>query len=142
MNIPDPAILRKAIAIKTELEHLEQRLHELLLEASPKDSRMISKIIEKPLHTLTEEMAPTDKKEDEEKKYSSESANPQDIVGVLSSSGIDHENLLLVDDDGNEQLALISKEEANPSEVRPEPEFSLKESCYLPPESPDGSSVS
>jgi len=139
MNIPDPAILRKAIAIKTELEHLEHSLHELLAEASPKDSLMVSKIIEKPLHALTEEVAPIFNSEDEEKNSVDETTNPQDIVGMLSSSKPHHEHLLLVDDSGEEQLALASQEENNPSDVIPESEFTLKESCYLPPESLEGS---
>ena len=139
MNIPDPAILRKAIAIKTELEHLEHCLHELLAEASPKDSLMVSKIIEKPLHAITEEVAPIFKCEDEEKNSVDETTSPQDIVGMLSSSKPHHEHLLLVDDSGEEQLALASQEESNPSDVIPESEFSLKESCYLPPESLEGS---
>lgn len=55
MNIPDPAILRKAIVIKTEIERLEHQLHELFASASSQDSAMVSMLLQKPLRGISEE---------------------------------------------------------------------------------------
>lgn len=56
MNIPDPVFLRKAIEIKTEIEHIESQLHELLNGASSKNAAIVSKIIKKPLRTISQEV--------------------------------------------------------------------------------------
>ncbi|MFZ4115990.1 MAG: hypothetical protein ACOYK6_04595 [Chthoniobacterales bacterium] len=131
MTIPNPTILRKAIAIKAELEQLEHRLEELLtkeLKGSSQDlvrketlksSKKIQKSWNAPFEetsfSLAEETLPEVKKEHEEEAVAHEVAHEfttdHEVVEALPSSEPHQETLLLVNDDGDEELAILPTQE-------------------------------
>ena len=89
---------------------------------------MVSKVIKKPLKEISEEALHASEKENETVLPETEATTHQDVIGVLSSSEPHQETLLLVDDDGEEQLAVTPEEEV----CQFDPQTPLKESCYTP----------
>jgi hypothetical protein len=129
MTIPNPVILRKAIAIKTELEQLDRQLEKLMAKASSQAPAKSSKATQEPLPTSSDQSHHDVQKENEEETVAGESTAHHDVVGVLSFSKPHEETLLLIEDDGQEQLSLApQQEEAAPSDS----EFSLNQSSPLP----------
>jgi len=135
MNIPDAALLRKAIAIKTELEDLERQLKELLhvssIETSGETSARISKTKKKALDTIptttchilqennpevtlandpsishtTEVSDPSEKKDEAELSH--------EVVGMLSSSKPHQETVLLVEEQSDAPSSAPEKEDSS-----------------------------
>ncbi len=136
MNIPDAALLRKAIEIKTELEDLERQLEELLhfssIETPGETSARISKTTKKSLDTIptkarhilqgnnpevtpatdlpashtTEVFDPSENKDEAELSH--------EVVGMLSSSSKPHqETVLLVEEQSEAPSSAPEKEESS-----------------------------
>ncbi|MBX9743478.1 MAG: hypothetical protein K2W99_08090 [Chthoniobacterales bacterium] len=102
MNIPDAATLRKAIAITTEIERLQERLHALLTESVIKPKQSGSKAVlkkQKKSQALQQAV-------EEQPKVVSPSIEAPSLP--LEPEGKNSE-LLLMEDDGQEQLALVSE---------------------------------
>ena len=131
MNIPDPSVLRKAIAITTEIEKLERKLHNLLSSAletsepassSKKESSLENTAQGKPRRGRPPGVAepvqglPTDTHAEKEGTQETEEETSCELHGGLSMPAMDpdpmHESMLLVDDSGEEQLAVVPDNEA------------------------------
>jgi hypothetical protein len=143
MNIPDAALLRKAIEIKTELEDLERQLEELLhvssIETSGETSARISKTKKKALDTIptkarhifqgnnpevtlandpstshtTEVSDPSEKKDEAELSH--------EVVGMLSSSKPHQETVLLVEEQSEAPSSAPEKEDPSSAPEKEDP---------------------
>jgi hypothetical protein len=162
MNIPDAALLRKAIEIKTELEDLERQLEELLhvssIETSGETSARISKTKKKALDTIptkarhifqgnnpevtlandpstshtTEVSDPSEKKDEAELSH--------EVVGMLSSSKPHQETVLLVEEQSEAPSSAPEKEDPSSAPEKEDPSSldptypTSRESYYSSPE--------
>ena len=162
MNIPDAALLRKAIEIKTELEDLERQLEELLhvssIETSGETSARISKTKKKALDNIptkarhifqgnnpevtlandpstshtTEVSDPSEKKDEAELSH--------EVVGMLSSSKPHQETVLLVEEQSEAPSSAPEKEDPSSAPEKEDPSSldptypTSRESYYSSPE--------
>jgi len=160
MNIPDAALLRKAIEIKTELEDLDHQLEELLHISSIETSTRISKTAKKSLNTIPikarnilqdnnpEVISATNLSASHTTEVSDPSKNKDDaelsheIVGMLSSSSKPHqETVLLVEEQSEAPSSAPEKEDPSsapekedPSSLAPPSPPPSRESYYSSPE--------
>ena len=165
MNIPDAALLRKAIEIKTELEDLERQLEELLhfssIETPGETSARISKTTKKSLDTIptkarhilqgnnpevtpatdlpashtTEVFDPSENKDEAELSH--------EVVGMLSSSSKPHqETVLLVEEQSEAPSPYPEKEDPSSAPEKEDPSSAPeKEESSSAPEKEDPSSL-
>ena len=106
MNIPDPSTLRKAIAITTEIERLERALHELLTNALSKSEALLSSDTKKSSAKTSKEVNRRGRP-----AAATEAGAMKEVPAVVASEGVHHDPLLLVDDSGEEQLALVPEQQ-------------------------------
>jgi|GEM_PF-2922197 len=156
MNIPDAALLRKAIEIKTELEDLDRQLEELLhvssIETSGETSARISKtkqkspsaIPTKERHILrgnnpeiipaTEPSASHTTEVSGPSEHKDEAELSHEVVGMISSSKPHQETVLLVEEQSETPSSAPEKEESSSLEPTHEQDPHACESYYSSPE--------
>lgn len=107
MNIPDTTTLRKAIALTTKIERLQEQLHTLLAE----------NLLAKPKESLPKSVRSTRKKSQAlqqaiEKNSQKEIFTSETKVSLPLELEDKNPELLLMADDGQEQLALVTEKDS------------------------------